>query len=285
MNPAFVAGLMALCATTLLVQPRGRGLQRLTPPTSHHEHTLSRPAKPPTSTIARAMGALPRSPHLTRLWPLIPTTALLALLLGPQVLVSTVAIAVIVTLIAIQRAQHQRRISTAARRSQIIEALDVLAADLTAGRPPIDALEGAASVSPDFHVAHAAAKLGGDVPGALDRAAESPGAGGLRALAAAWRVSEESGAAFAALTDRLADSLRADETIHRQTEASLAGAHSTARILAALPLFGIALGYSLGANPLTFLTTTPAGYLCLTAGLALTTIGLHWTTHLSKPPT
>jgi len=96
-------------------------------------------------------------------------------------------------------------------------------------------------------------------------------------------VSEESGAAFAALTQRLADSLRADEAIHRQTESSLAGARSTARILAALPAFGIALGYALGAEPLTFLTSTPPGWLCLTAGLALTAAGLHWTTHLSKP--
>jgi tight adherence protein B len=275
MNPAFLTGLLALCATTLLIPPRGRGLHRLTPPTPHPDNPSSHPTRLP---LRRG------SPHLTRLWPLIPTAALLALFLGLQILVSTIAIGVIVALIAVQRAQHQRRTSTTARRTQVIEALDVLAADLTAGRPPIDALEGAASVSPDFHIAHAAAKLGGDIPGALDLAAESPGAGGLRALAAAWRVSEESGAAFATLTDRLAESLRADETIHRQTEASLAGARSTARILAALPVFGIALGYSLGASPLTFLTTTPAGYLCLASGLALTAAGLHWTTHLSKPP-
>jgi tight adherence protein B len=276
MNPAFTTGLLVFSAITLLIPSRGRGLHRLTPPVPPQDNPSSHPTRLPL---------LGGSAHLTRLWPLIPTTALLALLLGPQILVSTIAIGVIVALIAVQRAQHQRRTSTTARRTQVIEALDVLAADLTAGRPPIDALEGAASVSPDFHIAHAAAKLGGDVPGALDLAAESPGAGGLRALAAAWRVSEESGAAFAALTDRLADALRADETIHRQTEASLAGARSTARILAALPVFGIALGYSLGANPLTFLTTTLAGYLCLTAGLALTAAGLHWTTHLSKPPT
>jgi tight adherence protein B len=49
-----------------------------------------------------------------------------------------------------------------------------------------------------------------------------------------------------------------------------------------LPVFGIALGYSLGAKPLYFLTATPIGWLCLAAGLALTTLGLHWTTHLSK---
>jgi tight adherence protein B len=216
---------------------------------------------------------------------LAPVVASVIVVLGAQFLVSAVAMAVVLALVASQRAHHQRRAAAAARRTQVIEALDVLAAELTAGRPPVNALEGAASISPDFHVAHAAAKLGGDVPGALELAAESPGATGLRALAAAWRVAEESGAAFAALTERLADSLRADETIHRQTEASLAGARSTARILAALPIFGIALGYGLGAKPLTFLTATPAGWFCLTAGLALTTLGLHWTTHLSKAST
>lgn len=135
---------------------------------------------------------------------------------------------------------------------------------------------------PDFQVAYAAAKLGGDVPGALDLAAESPGASGLRALAAAWRVAEESGAAFAALTERLSASLRADEAIYRQIAAGLSGARSTARILAALPLFGIALGYSLGARPLTFLTATPIGWLCLGCGLGLTALGLHWTTRLAE---
>jgi tight adherence protein B len=199
-----------------------------------------------------------------------------------QVLMSALALAVITALVLAQRAQHRRRAAATATRAQIIEALDILAADLTAGRPPLDALEGAATIYPDFQVAHAAAKLGGDVPGALEVSAESPGAQGLRALAAAWRVAEESGAAFAALTERLAASLRADEAIHRQTAASLAGARSTARILALLPVFGIALGYSLGADPLTFLTATPTGWLCLTAGLSLTTLGLHWTTRLSE---
>jgi tight adherence protein B len=202
--------------------------------------------------------------------------------LGPQALVSTLAIAAVLILIASQRAQHQRQKSTAARRANIIEALDVLAADLSAGRPPIAALEGAASISPDLEVAHAAAKLGADVPTALIRVSDKPGAASLRALAAAWRVTEESGAAFAALTERLANSLRADEAIHRQTESSLAGARSTARILAFLPVFGIALGYALGARPLTFLTATPPGWICLAVGLTLTAAGLHWTSRLSR---
>lgn len=267
MSSAFLAGLMAFLACALILPKPGRGLHRLTAP-------IPRRSRPDARR--------PRLLSPARLWLLVPATVTVLLLLGVQVLVSTAAIGVVLALVAVQRAQQQRRTAAAARRAQIIEALDVLAADLTAGRPPIAALEGAASISPDFHVAHAAAELGGDVAGALELAAESPGGAGLRALAAAWRVTEESGAAFAALTERLAGSLRADETIHRQTEASLAGARSTARILAALPIFGIGLGYSLGADPLTFLTATPTGWLCLAAGLSLTTLGLHWTARLSE---
>jgi tight adherence protein B len=264
MTSAALAALLALLTCILALPPRPGGLHRLT---------------------ARTSARRPRGiTHLPRALPLALLAAVLTATFGAQLLVSTLAIAAVLALIAAQRAQHRRRAATTARRTQIIEALDVLAADLTAGRPPIDALEGAASICPDFHAAHTAAKLAGDVPAALDQAANAPGAAGLRALAAAWRVSEESGAAFAALSERLADSLRADEAIHRQTESSLAGARSTARILAALPAFGIALGYALGAEPLTFLTSTPPGWLCLTAGLALTAAGLHWTTRLSKPP-
>ncbi|GAA3146229.1 tight adherence protein B [Kribbella aluminosa] len=222
-------------------------------------------------------------PRLARPWLLVPPTA--AALLSTQALVSTLAITVVLLLAANQRAHHKRQKIITTRRATIIEALDVLSADLTAGRPPIAALEGAASISPDLQPVHAAAKLGADVPTALTRAATTPGATSLRALAAAWRVTEQSGATFAALTERLANSLRADEAIHRQTEASLATARSTARILATLPTAGIALGYALGAHPLTFLTTTAPGYFCLTTGLLLTTAGLHWTTRLSTPQT
>ena len=294
MTAAFVSGLLIFLTSALLLPHPGRGLHRLSAPlqsANNRRPTRPSPAshRPLAGLASPARLANParlvRQAGLGRVIPLAPVAAILVLLLGAQFLVSTIAIGVVLALIAGQRTQHQRRTAATARRTQIIEALDVLAADLTAGRPPVDALEGAASISPDLQVAHAAAKLGGDVPGALELAAESPGATGLRALSAAWRVAEESGAAFAALTERLADSLRADETIHRQTEASLAGARSTARILAALPIFGIALGYSLGAKPLTFLTATPAGWLCLTGGLTLTTLGLHWTTHLSNPPT
>jgi tight adherence protein B len=273
MNPAVLAALLTLLTCTFAVPPRSPGLHRLTTPAARSQAT--RPQR--TRRHLRS----PRS----RIWLLAPPTAAATALLGPQALVTALATAAVLALVAHQRTHHQQQKSIAVRRANIIEALDVLSADLTAGRPPIAALEGAASISPDFELPHAAAKLGADVPAALTRAATEPGATSLRALAAAWRVTEESGAAFATLTERLADHLRTNEAIHRQTESSLAGARSTARILAILPAFGIALGYLLGAHPLTFLTTTPPGWLCLTAGLALTATGLHWTTRIATPQT
>ncbi|MFB6719916.1 type II secretion system F family protein [Kribbella sp. NPDC056345] len=236
----------------------------------------------PLNPLRRLTAAVPRplSGGRRKLL-LVPVAALVLLTVGPPVFFSTAALAVITTLAWLQREQHRRQAAATTRRTTVIEALDVLAADLAAGRPPIDALGGAATIAPDLHPAHAAAKLGGDVPTALELAAQSPGSEGIRALAATWRVAEESGAAFASLTERLADSLRGDEAIHRQTAAGLAGARASARILAALPLFGIALGYSLGAHPLTFLTATPPGWLCLTGGLTLTALGLQWTARLA----
>jgi tight adherence protein B len=281
MSPAFVAGLLVLVVIVLIRPRAGRGLHRLTtraPDPTGAPHPTRAPYR---STPRPRLLAHP----LIRYWPAVLFAPLVVMFLGAQFLVAGLAITAVLALIAVQRAQHKRRTAAAFRRAQIIEALDVLAADLTAGRPPVDALDGAASISPDLKIAHAAAKLGGDVPGALELAAESPGATGLHALAAAWRIADESGAAFAALTERLANSLRADEAIHRQTEASLAGARTTARLLAALPVFGITLGYSLGAKPLTFLTAAPTGWLCLTTGLTLTAAGLHWTTRLSEVAT
>jgi tight adherence protein B len=202
-----------------------------------------------------------------------------------QVVVSASALGVVASTVRWQRRKHRQRSAGAALRTQIIEACDVLSADLIAGRPPADALEGAATICADLKIASAACRLGGDVAAALDLAAESPGAEGLRALASAWRVAEESGAAFAGIVDRLADSLRSDEAIRRQTAASLAGARATARLLAALPFFGAALGYALGADPIAFLTGAPVGWAVLAAGLGLSVAGLAWTDRLAEDRT
>ncbi len=203
-----------------------------------------------------------------------------ATVLGGATVVLFAVVAVAATAVWLRR-RSRRRAEAEARRGRVIEACAVLAADLRAGRVPRDALAAAAEACPDLAPAVTTVRLGGDVAAVLDRAAGQPGAAGLRALGASWRVADESGAAFAGVCERVADALRADEQVRRQVAAGLAGARSTARLLAGLPVLGLALGHAVGARPLDFLTGTPAGWGCLALGLALAVAGLSWVERLA----
>jgi len=273
---ALTALLVLITVVALLPTPT-RALHRLNSPTARPRGQ---------SQLSTGGGEFARSAgrRLGILAAVVAIGILIAASAGPSVVVVALAVGVIAMVVISQRARSVRRRAATARRATVIEACDVLAAELSAGRPPAIALEGAATVCPDLKVASAAAKLGGDVPALLELIAESPGAEGLRALAAAWRVADESGAAFALITERLADSLRADESIRRQITTGVAGSRATARLLAVLPVFGTALGYAIGADPLAFLTKTPPGWLCLALGLTLSILGLRWTDAQTTPP-
>ncbi|WP_234390215.1 type II secretion system F family protein [Streptomyces sp. MMG1533] len=122
----------------------------------------------------------------------------------------------------------------------------------------------------------AAARFGGDVPAALALAARQPGAEGLLGLAACWRVAVDQGAGLAAGLDRLEGALRAERDQRADLRAQLAGARSTAVMLAGLPVLGLALGTALGADPLHVLLHTGAGLGCLLVGGLLEGLGMWW---------
>ncbi|MCY0926927.1 hypothetical protein OTB20_12080 [Streptomyces sp. H27-H1] len=122
----------------------------------------------------------------------------------------------------------------------------------------------------------AAAAFGGDVPGALRQAAREPGAEGLAAMAACWRVSVDGGAGLAAGLDRLEGALRAERDREESLRAQLTGARSTTAVLALLPGVGLLIGTGLGADPLRVLLHTPVGWGCLLAGAVLEALGLLW---------
>jgi tight adherence protein B len=103
----------------------------------------------------------------------------------------------------------------------------------------------------------------------------------LRALGAGWRVAEQSGAALAAVAERIADALRGEEQVRRQVVAGLAGTRATGRLLAGLPVLGLGLGYAVGAHPIGFLTGTLVGWLCLSVGLVLAAAGMAWIERLA----
>ena len=98
-----------------------------------------------------------------------------------------------------------------------------------------------------------------------------------RSLAAAWRLSEQTGAPLADVLDRLAVGLRQEAEVEAEVEAALAAPRATARLLAGLPLVGVALGELIGAHPLAVLVGTPMGRVCAVGGLVLAGVGQLWT--------
>lgn len=167
-----------------------------------------------------------------------------------------------------------------ARGEGVIALCGALAGEVRAGRQPGEALLRAARDSGGLGEAQAAvlaaARFGGDVPGALADAARQPGADGLSGLAACWRVAVDRGAGLAAGLDRLEAALRAECDQRADLEAQLAGARSTAFLLAGLPVLGLLLGTALGARPLHVLLHTGAGLACLVVGGVLEGAGLWW---------
>ncbi|MFB9800077.1 type II secretion system F family protein, partial [Streptomonospora salina] len=168
------------------------------------------------------------------------------------------------------------------RRRAVAELCAVLAAELRAGRSPGEAVVTAVDeLDPDSGRELAplseAARSGHDVTVALRALAGTRGAGGLGHLAACWRVAADTGAGLAGVVDRLSESLAREEALRRELGAQLAGPRATAVLLSVLPALGLGMATALGGSPLTFLFTTPAGLLCLAAGLALDAAGLFWT--------
>ena len=159
---------------------------------------------------------------------------------------------------------------------QVAEIVDSLAAELGAGILAEQALKHLAADMPMLEGAAAASRMGGDVAGALRAAAQQPGAEGLDELAAAWEVSERSGAPMARVLDRLGDGIRDERETQREISAGLGPAKATARLMAVLPLFGLGMGVSMGARPVHILLDTVVGSLCLALGAALACAGVWW---------
>jgi tight adherence protein B len=182
-------------------------------------------------------------------------------------------------------ARRARRVRE--RRTDAVIALcGALAGEVRAGRQPGEALLCAAHDSGGLGDAQAAvlaaARFGGDVPGALAVAAGQPGAEGLRGLAACWRVAVDQGAGLAAGLDRLEGALCAERDQRRDLRAQLAGARATAVMLAGLPVLGLLLGVALGSDPLRVLLHTGAGLGCLLVGGVLEGLGVWWVTRIVR---
>jgi len=153
-------------------------------------------------------------------------------------------------LVAGSKAAGERR----KRNAELVESVGALAADLRAGRQPADV------IAEEWQPSHL-------------RSA---------AVAAVWTVSERSGAPAAAVLERVEQDLRTRERQHREVAAQLAGARSTAALLAMLPFVGIGLGAAMGARPLHVLLGTERGQVAMLVGAGLDAVGLLWTARIVK---
>ncbi|MFD9069521.1 type II secretion system F family protein [Streptomyces lasiicapitis] len=189
----------------------------------------------------------------------------------------------------VRRAREARQ-ERERRADAVIALCGAFAGEVRAGRQPGQALRTAAEAGEGTGRGLggartgvlAAARFGGDVPAALREAARDPGAEGLLGLTACWRVAVDRGAGLAAGLDRLEAALRAERDQRADLRAQLAGARSTALMLAGLPVLGLLMGASLGAAPLRVLFHTGAGLGCLLVGGVLEGAGVWWALRIMR---
>ncbi|WP_232291739.1 type II secretion system F family protein [Frankia sp. QA3] len=208
--------------------------------------------------------------------------AVLAVTTGPLA-AATVTMALGCLARAVRRERARRR--QAMVRAGAEDFLAAFAAELDAGGPHGHALRAAARGIEELGTAPG--RRPGWIP--LDQLAatlaeaDDPGltlcrneAGAVRQLGIAYQVCTMVGARLAPVTTMLATLARADAVRAGELAAALAGPRSSGRLVAALPLAGIALGSLAGAHPLHTLLATPAGNACLLAGGLADLVGLRW---------
>lgn len=211
------------------------------------------------------------SPPVAALWLALPAFLL--------VVPPAVVLAGAVVLVGGQRLWSLRRARrrAAATGEGVLEAVELVAAEVASGAPPARALRHAAEAWPPLDAAASTAAMGGEVPAVLRRLADEPGADRLRLVAAAWEVAHRAGGGLADALTRVGEGLRDDRSTARVVEGELASARATARLVAALPAFALLVSSTTGGGGAwTFVTTEPLGWACLVGGMLLGLAGLTW---------
>ena len=171
----------------------------------------------------------------------------------------------------------RKRKAASKQKDETLGAISVLVSELTAGHSPETSLINVGSQV--WPLAYTAAVGGGDTTMALTLDAHCRPE--LHSLAACWQVGLNSGAGLGASIAQLSAALRAQQEVRAHLEAELAGPRATAVTLGFLPVIGMGLGYLLGAEPLTWFISGFFGFGTLLIGVALTLLGLWWTSRIA----
>lgn len=200
---------------------------------------------------------------------------------------ATVALAFVACTVLLRRRRAIARRARAAEATALQGALDVLVGELRTGAHPVSAFETAAGevdgpVAGSLRAVAARARLGADVSAGLRSfAASSRLPGHWERLALFWRLAQSHGLAIATLMRAAHRDIVERERFAARVDAGMAGARTTAAVLAGLPMLGIALGQLIGADPLGFLLSDGVGGWLLVAGVVLGCCGLLWSDRIT----
>ncbi|HKV18755.1 MAG TPA: hypothetical protein VJR50_06960 [Mycobacterium sp.] len=232
------------------------------------------------------------APHRHRMTPptqrgrrplMLAVTALVAVAVAVAVPVSVAAAAaVLVGTVAIRRHRSATGRARVAEAAALQSALEVLVGELRVGAHPVSAFEVAAGevegpVALSLNAVAARARLGADVAGGLRSfAASSRLPGHWNRLALFWGLAQSHGLAIATLMRAAHRDIVERERFTACVDAGMAGARTTAVVLAGLPVLGIGLGQLIGADPVEFLISGGVGGWLLVAGVVFACCGLLW---------
>jgi tight adherence protein B len=223
----------------------------------------------------------------------IPAVALAAIIGGALVPVlpgtAILAGAIVVATATLRRRRRQHASRRAVESVALQGALEVLVGELRVGAHPVAAFETAAvdasgAVASALRAVAARARLGADVAGGL----RSVAAGSAlplhwERLAVCWQLAQAHGLAIATLMRAAQLDIVERERFSSRVNAGMAGARTTAAVLAGLPVLGIALGQAIGADPVGYLLRGGGWLLVIGVGLAAT--GLLWSDRITAAVT
>jgi len=238
------------------------------------------------STSRRRVEALGLIVPMRRRVPVLPgvvaVAALLAVLVPPS---AVVAGAIVAGTYALRRRRHLQQRRRTAESEALQGALDVLVGELRVGAHPAAALQVAATevdgtVAASLGAVAARARLGADVAAGMRSVARhSSLPAHWERLAVCWQLAEKHGLAIATLVQTAHRDIVARERFSARVNSGMAGARTTATVLACLPLLGVALGQMIGAEPVGFLLS--GGGWLLVIGAALACLGLLWSDRIT----
>lgn len=121
-----------------------------------------------------------------------------------------------------------------------------------------------------------AARQGGSVAAVWADYADRSGSRDLAFVAAAWRLSEDTGVPLALAVARAAAGLREARTRQRKVAVAVAGPRATVAVLTVLPLTGPLFGLACGVGPAELYGERPIGALSAVGGVLLMALGRFW---------